>query len=190
MYGKVEAGKVVKGLRVSVMPIGIMGEVLEIIDSDENEFTYANAGENVKLKIRIPEEIEIWKGYVICDIHDDCHANTEFKAIVEFLDLLEKKPIVTKGYQCILHIHTAVEECVISEVIALIDTARRKKVACAYGKSNQKLMVNISTASPICVENYVDVPALGRFTLRDEGKTIATGRVIDLISKTADELGF
>lgn len=29
----------------------------------------------------------------------------------------------------------------------------------------------------MCVERFVDYPQLGRFTLRDEGKTVAIGKV-------------
>ena len=40
-----------------------------------------------------------------------------------------------------------------------------------------KIVALIETAEPICIERFVDYPQLGRFTLRDEGKTIAIGKV-------------
>lgn len=40
----------------------------------------------------------------------------------------------------------------------------------------QKVVARIETTAPICVEKFADYPQLGRFTLRDEGKTIAIGK--------------
>ena len=45
-------------------------------------------------------------------------------------------------------------------------------------------MARIDTAGPICLETYADHPQLGRFTLRDEGKTVAMGKVTRLIEMT------
>jgi peptide chain release factor subunit 3 len=39
----------------------------------------------------------------------------------------------------------------------------------------------------VCVERFADYPQLGRFTLRDEGKTIAIGKVTKLI-ESVDEV--
>jgi peptide chain release factor subunit 3 len=41
----------------------------------------------------------------------------------------------------------------------------------------QKIVALIETVQPVCVERFVDHPQLGRFTLRDEGRTIAIGKV-------------
>lgn len=41
-------------------------------------------------------------------------------------------------------------------------------------------MALIESTLPICVERFVDYPQLGRFTLRDEGRTVAIGKVREL----------
>ena len=43
--------------------------------------------------------------------------------------------------------------------------------------TGQKIVALIETTQPICVERFADYPQLGRFTLRDEGRTIAIGKV-------------
>ena len=68
---------------------------------------YENSGENVKIKLKVAEEIEIQRGYVLCDVHSVCHIGFEFKADVQFLELGESKTIITGGgyrlsYICIL----------------------------------------------------------------------------------------
>lgn len=43
--------------------------------------------------------------------------------------------------------------------------------------TGQKIIARIETNAPICLERFADYPQLGRFTLRDEGKTVAIGKV-------------
>lgn len=40
-----------------------------------------------------------------------------FEAEVDILELLSYKPILSKGYQCILHIHTVADEATIKEIL-------------------------------------------------------------------------
>lgn len=40
-----------------------------------------------------------------------------------------------------------------------------------------KIVALLETSAPICAETFATNPQLGRFTLRDEGKTIAIGKV-------------
>lgn len=49
-----------------------------------------------------------------------------------------------------------------------------------FVKSNSVAIVQLAVEKPICVELFSDVPQLGRFTLRDEGRTIAIGKIIKL----------
>lgn len=41
------------------------------------------------------------------------------------------------------------------------------------------VVCEMQMASPICMEPFNERPQLGRFTLRDEGKTIAVGKVLE-----------
>lgn len=47
----------------------------------------------------------------------------------------------------------------------------------SYTRTGQRILALIETANPVCIETFKDHPQLGRFTLRDEGKTIAIGKV-------------
>lgn len=40
-----------------------------------------------------------------------------FEAEIEVLELLHYKPILSKGYQCILHIHTVADEATIKVIM-------------------------------------------------------------------------
>jgi peptide chain release factor subunit 3 len=45
----------------------------------------------------------------------------------------------------------------------------------------------IGGAGNICVERFEDYPQLGRFTLRDQGQTIAIGKITKLITETTED---
>ena len=53
-----------------------------------------------------------------------------------------------------------------------------------FVKSGAVAIVQLAVEKPICVELFSDVPQLGRFTLRDEGRTIAIGKIIKLPKST------
>lgn len=46
-----------------------------------------------------------------------------------------------------------------------------------FVKSNTLAMARIQVEKLICIEKFENVPQLGRFTLRDEGRTIAIGKI-------------
>lgn len=43
--------------------------------------------------------------------------------------------------------------------------------------TGQQIIALIETTEAICIEKFTDYAQLGRFTLREEGKTIAIGKV-------------
>lgn len=56
-----------------------------------------------------------------------------------------------------------------------------KKDKPKFTRSFAKCLVRIATKAPVPVEKVSDCAPLGRFTLRDEGKTIAIGRITRFI---------
>lgn len=58
---------------------------------------------------------------IIC--HEDLHVHAvkEFEGQISVLELLENRRIMTAGYAAVMHIHTAVEEVVITELLMELD---------------------------------------------------------------------
>jgi peptide chain release factor subunit 3 len=187
IYGKIESGLAVKGLKVILMPIRAKGEIVEIIGGEDTKMLYATPGENIKMRIKVAEEIDVQRGYVICDVHSVCHTGNEFKADVQFLDLPDTKMLITAGYRCVIHLHTAIEECEVSEVIALYDMEKKKKVKTMFSRSNQRVIIKIKTTNEVCLENYTTIQQLGRFVLRDKGITVALGKIIEFTEEAEAE---
>jgi peptide chain release factor subunit 3 len=178
VIGKSEAGIVAKNDRLMVMPNKLTARVLTVWVDDE-EMPRARPNENTRLKLEGIEEENVHSGFVLCHQDNTVPAVMEFDATLSLLELPEGKSIFTAGYKAVLHIHTATEECEITNLIAEVDpkTKKPKKGKCLFLKSNSLGRVRIRTDQAVCLERFKDYPQLGRFTLRDQGKTIAVGKV-------------
>jgi peptide chain release factor subunit 3 len=84
------------------------------------------------------------------------------------------------GYECVLHIHSLAMECKITRLVSESDkkTGKPAKKVPTFIKNGSIAIVRIVTDETIAVENFKDFPQLGRFTLRDEGKTIGIGKIM------------
>ncbi|KAF9574182.1 translation termination factor GTPase eRF3 [Mortierella alpina] len=179
VVGKIEAGSLKKGAHVLMMPNSVKVEIQTIYNELEEEIPAAAVGDNVRLRLRGVEEEDVMPGFVLCSSKHPVHAVSKFEAA---LGILEHKNIICAGYTAVLHIHTAIEEITLSAMIHLIDkkTGRKSKKPPQFLKKGQQGIVMIETAGPLCVETFADSPQMGRFTVRDEGKTIAIGKITKL----------
>ena len=76
--------------------------------------------------------------------------------------------MLTTGYMCIMHLHCAIEEVSISNIVCSIENGK-KDPKCSFLKSNTTAILRISCEKALCLEKYADNKNLGSFTLRDEG---------------------
>lgn len=184
IMGKSEAGLVKKNDSLIVMPNKAVVKVTTIW-RDEKEVNAARPGENLRLRVAGVEEEDISAGFVVSSRFSLVPVVTQFEAQVAILDLLEHKPILAGGYRAVLHIHSIVEECEVLKLVAVIDAKTKEKKKAKFVKSGSICIARIAVDKPICVEAFETVPQLGRFTLRDEGRTIAIGKVTRVPKKGA-----
>lgn len=184
VMGKSEAGFVKKGDSLIVMPNKTPVKVAALW-RDEEEVNAARPGENLRLRLSGIEEEDISAGFVLSSRFNVVPVVTQFEAQIAVLELLEHKPILTGGYKAVLHIHSVVEECEITKLIAMIDPKTKEKKKTKFVKSGAICIARIAVEKSICVEAFDAVPQLGRFTLRDEGKTVAIGKVTRVPKKGA-----
>jgi peptide chain release factor subunit 3 len=76
---------------------------------------------------------------------------------------------MANGYQCILHMHTIIEECNI-DILAEIDRKTKAEKKVKFIRSQTRARVVIKASNSLCGEKFERFSTLGRFTLRDEGK--------------------
>eukprot|EP00245_Coleochaete_scutata_P005424 TRINITY_DN18943_c0_g1_i1.p1 TRINITY_DN18943_c0_g1~~TRINITY_DN18943_c0_g1_i1.p1 ORF type:complete len:675 (-),score=171.81 TRINITY_DN18943_c0_g1_i1:102-2126(-) len=178
VMGKIESGSIRVGDSLWVMPNKAKVKVLTLM-RDTDEVAVARPGENLRIRLQGIEEDDISAGFVLSSISRPIRSVVEFEAWLHILELLDHKAIFTAGYKAILHIHSVVEECEIVELKEQMDLKTKKKMKkkVLFVKSGALVLVRIMVNEAICVEKFEDFPQLGRFTLRDEGKTVALGKV-------------
>ncbi|KAM3125626.1 hypothetical protein CJJ07_004376 [Candidozyma auris] len=178
--GKVESGHVKKNSTLLMMPNRTSVEVSNIYNETEQEVETAMCGEQIRMKIKGVEEEDIAPGYVLTSPKNPVKTVTKFEAQIAIVEL---KSILSNGFSCVMHLHTAVEEVRFVELKHKLEkgTNRKSKKPPAFAKKGMKIIAILETPEPVCAETYNDYQQLGRFTLRDQGVTIAIGKITKLL---------
>ncbi len=126
------------------------------------------------------EEDDVSTGFVICETIRPVKSSTRF--LVQLI-VYNIRNILAPGYTAVLHVHAASEEITLSSFEATIDkkTGQRNPKKPMFVRQGEILIAEIISQGTICMEPFSDCPSLGRFTLRDEGKTIAVGKVLQVL---------
>ncbi|XP_039289643.1 eukaryotic peptide chain release factor GTP-binding subunit ERF3A isoform X2 [Nilaparvata lugens] len=179
VMGKVESGNMKKGQSLLLMP-NRTPVTVDQLWSDDEEVTSVSPGENIKVKLKGIEEEDVSPGFVLCDQTAPASTGKIFDAQVV---ILEHKSIICAGYSAVMHIHCVAEEVTVKALICLIDrkTGEKSKSRPRFVKQDQVAIMRIECAGIICLEPFKLFPQMGRFTLRDEGKTIAIGKVLKVL---------
>jgi len=178
VIGKVESGQCEKGQNLSIYPNRTEVKVDQLW-SDDIEVTKVTCGENVKVKLKGVDEAGITPGFVLCDPLNPIKSCRVFDAKVVILDY---PSIICPGKEFILHLQAIIEEVTLKAIICLVNKKTGEKEPRArYIKQDQHAIVRFQSEDIICMETFKDHQQLGRFTLRDEGKTIAIGMVLKLV---------
>jgi len=187
IVGKIESGHLRKGDSLILMPNKDSVEVAAIYNELEEEVDRALCGDNIRIRLRGVDDEDISPGFVLTSPSKPIHAVRQFEAQ---LAILEHKNIICAGYSAVMHIHTLAEEVTLPALLHYFDkaTGRKSKKPPQFAKKGQKIVALVETAQPVCVERFSDYPQLGRFTLRDEGRTIAIGKITKLIEGPVEEV--
>ncbi|GAB5033106.1 elongation factor tu [Nannochloropsis oceanica] len=179
--GKVESGSVKVGQKVLVMPTKNTYEVQSILINDL-PVRSAKPGENVKVKLGGAAVEDVQKGYVLCSVGEPCHAATRFDCQLALVDLLEHRPIFSPGYTCVAHLHTAEEEVTVMDLLSIEDRKSGEvKKKPRFARQGNVITCRMRTKREVCCEAFKEMAQLGRLTLRDEGKTIAIGKILTVL---------
>ena len=168
--GKIESGVVKKGMSVVMMPNRDKVDVAAAYGETEDEVPAAQCGDQVRLRLRGIEEEDILPGFVLCSPKRLVHCVTAFEAQIRVLEL---KSILSAGFNCVMHVHSAIEEVTFAALLHKLQkgTGRKSKVPPSHAKKGDSIIARmevIGGAGSVCVEKFEDYPQLGRFTLRDQ----------------------
>jgi len=182
VMGKLEAGTIRTGETLVVLPNKTNVQVEQVfVDHKEGsiELDEALPGDNIKMKLKGVEEEALRLGFVLCRKDSVCRPCRWFDATVQILDY---PTIICAGYSCVLHIHSAIEECTFFKLVAILDKKTRqvKQKDPKFCKQGDSVVVRFKMHRSVCVERYKDFSQMGRFMLRDQGNTIGIGIINEL----------
>lgn len=177
--GRVETGIMKPGDKIVFMPSGAKGEV-KSIEMHHKQLEKAEPGDNVGFNVRGVAKNEIRRGDVV---GHDKNPPTVAKEFTGQIIVLQHPTVVTKGYTPVFHAHTAHVACKITEIVKKIDpksgaTIQEKPDML---KSGDAAIIKVQPTQPLAVEKQSDFPQLAKFAIRDMGKTVAAGIIIDLV---------
>jgi len=181
--GKVESGVIRVGETVQIMPSEATAKILAL-SVDDTPVDAAGAGENILItfdtgKYSLTMD-QIYSGCVICLEEDPAKICQSFTAEIYVNDL--PGGIMTVGYSAMFHCHNVAANC---EIIAIPHkvhkkTRKRSKVPPPFLRVKENAIVEIELKERVALESYDDCAVLGRFTLRDQGKTVVIGKVREI----------
>lgn len=168
--GKIEAGVIKKGMSLVMMPNREKVEIAALYGESEEEQPTGQSGDQVRLRLRGIEEEDILPGFVLCSPKRLVHCVKFFEAQIRILDL---KSILSAGFNCDMHIHSAIEEVTFAALLHRLQkgTNRKSKLLPSHAKRNESIIARLEViggAGSVCVERFEDYPQLVRFTLRDQ----------------------
>lgn len=181
--GRVEAGVIQKTSNYIMMPNREEVGISALYGETEDEIPHAACGDQVRIRVRGVEEEDIMPGFVLCSPKRLVHCVHEFEAQINIVEL---KSILSAGFNCVMHVHAATEEVTFATLLHKLEpkTGRKSKRPPPFAAKGQAIIARLQVTSgggKICVERFEDYPQLGRFTLRDQGQTIAVGKITKLI---------
>ena len=168
--GRIESGVIKKGSNYIIMPNRDDAVVSALYGETEEEIPTATCGDQIRVRLRGVEEEDVLPGFVLCSPNRPVHCVSSFEAKIRILEL---KSILSAGFNCVLHVHAAIEEVTFGALLHKLekDTGRKSKKPPPFASKGQTIIARLDViggAGAVCVERFEDYNQLGRFTLRDQ----------------------
>jgi len=179
--GRVETGVLKEGDTIVFMPSNVKGEV-KSIETHHVRIPKAEPGDNIGFNVRGVDKKDVGRGDV-CGT--PAKPPTVAKEFIGQIIVIYHPTAIAAGYTPVLHAHTAQVACQFKELIKKLDprTGRVVEEKPAFLKTGDGAIVRFEPLQPISVETYADFPEMGRFAVRDMGRTVAAGVIREITQK-------
>ncbi len=173
IVGRVEAGTLREEDEVTFSPSGLKTEIKEVKVFGE-KISQASLGDSVGLILK--EDSGIKRGEV-CGLADS--PPVAKKSFLAEMVLLSGK--LQENESLLVKCATNKVKCQVSKIIKKIDSETAKEIHKDTQKlnPNEAAWVEFRLSEPMVVEEYSQVPALGRFILEKNDKNIAAGIILE-----------
>eukprot|EP00927_Polykrikos_kofoidii_P073507 TRINITY_DN69537_c0_g1_i1.p1 TRINITY_DN69537_c0_g1~~TRINITY_DN69537_c0_g1_i1.p1 ORF type:complete len:475 (-),score=88.80 TRINITY_DN69537_c0_g1_i1:75-1412(-) len=184
VFGRVEMGSIRSGIKVLFCPGGKTAEVqsLQIGGKQANE---ATGGDIVSFSIgEAVSSAEIQPGMVVSSASNDSAADAEW--FLAQVIVLDHPGAIRAGYCPSIAVGTAHVPCEFEELVSKIDRKTGEEVEPnpLQAKTNDVVTARLRPRQPLCVEAFSAYPPLGRFAVRDHGRTVAVGVVKEVTKRS------
>jgi len=104
---------------------------------------------------------------------------TAVKEFIGQIIIIYHPTAIAAGYTPVLHAHTATVATTFAELLQKLDprTGQVVEEKPAFLKTGDGAIVKFRPLRPLVLEEYSNIPQVGRFAIRDMGTTIAAGVV-------------
>lgn len=183
IVGRVETGTIRPGIKVLFSPSGFLGEV-QSIRKDGEQVSEGKGGDIVSVSLgNTVDAKDLRCGMVASYSTNDPAADAE--TFLAQVVVFEHPGSIRAGYCPAIAVHTAQVPCEFEELLALVDrkTGKDTQVNPEKAKSGELVSVRMRPRAAVCVEAFSAYPSLGRFAVRDHGRTIGVGVIKEVIKR-------
>jgi len=180
--GRVETGILKVGDTVLFLPPNKKGEV-KSIEMHHEQIPQAEPGDNIGFNVRGIARNELKRGDVASHLDNPPPVVLEFLAQIQVIHWPGKRKDsgIVAGYTPVMHIHTAQVATRFVELVERVKPNPTKNPRMLL--PGDVAIVRLRPTMPTVIEKFRDISRLGRFAIRDMGRTVAVGVVIDITEK-------
>jgi elongation factor 1-alpha len=171
--GRIETGILKPDMKIHFMPSNKIGEV-KTVEMHHEMLPQAGPGDNVGFNVRGIGRKDIRRGDVAGPVSNPPTVAKTFDAQIM---VLQHPSVIANGYTPVFHCHTAQVACSFEHIKSKLDprTGTVKEENPDFLKTGDAAIVTIRPTRPMVIELAAEFPQLGRFAIRDMGKTVAAG---------------
>jgi len=186
--GRVETGVLKKSDKIVIMPTGFQGEIRSI-EMHHEEIDVAEPGDNIGFSIRGISMEDVGRGDVMGHPNDVPTVVTPKGNWTGQIIVIWHPTVIAQGYTPVVHAHTAQVAAKFTELIKKLDQKTGAVIEDnpKFLKRNEAAIVKLQPIKKLCIEKYEEFPELGRFAVRDMGRTACVGIVKDLVTGETEE---
>ncbi|MEK9715162.1 MAG: translation elongation factor EF-1 subunit alpha [Candidatus Heimdallarchaeota archaeon] len=180
--GRVETGVMKPGDKVVFAPSG-KTTVVNTIQMHYEEIPMAEPGDNVGFAVKGIAKNEIKRGEVVGTVEKPPKVAETFVATVI---VIRHPTVIPVGYTPVIHAGTTQVACTFMEIKEKYTAGKAGTIKVANPttlKNGDRATVVMRPVKPTVVENFQEIPQLGRFAIRDMGQTVAVGVVMSVQEK-------
>jgi elongation factor 1-alpha len=160
-------------MKIKFMPSNKVGEV-KSIEMHHEFMPQAVPGDHVGFNVRGIGKKDIRRGDVAGPVDNPPTVARTFEGQIM---VLQHPSVIANGYTPVFHCHTAQIACTFEQIKKKLDprSGDVKEENPDFIKTGDAAVVLIRPTRPMVIETAADFPQLGRFAIRDMGKTVAAG---------------